>query len=415
MRIRYRIIFLSIALQSILIIGFSQEPEKKTEIINFFLDCEDCDFTFVRQELPFISFVRVPQGADVHILVTDSKTGSGGRKYFLNFIGLRGFQDQNYEYPLITDQSDTEDDVRNDLLKIIKAGILQYYSTAGLLNNIDIDISDPENRKIDEVITDRWNKWVYSIESGGELQKEASQNEYSAEIEVSARKITDNWKINIESSYEINRENFFDDGEKITNKQDSRQLDAEFIKSLTDKWSAGFFGNYVSRNFLNTNYNIGAAAGMEYNFFPWIESNRKVFAIRYVAGINSVGYLEETIYEKLNEFLFSESLRVNFDFTQPWGEIRAGVEGRHYFHDFSKSRLVVEAELSVRLSKNFSVFCEVHSELLHDQLYLPKGTASLEDILLRRRKLETTYEISSQLGLRFTFGSIYNNVVNERF
>ena len=86
----------------------------------------------------------------------------------------------NYEYPLITDQSDNEDDVRNALLNIIKTGILQYYTRAGMLNNINIDLSDSENRKIDDVITDRWNKWVYSIESGGELQKEASQNEYSA-------------------------------------------------------------------------------------------------------------------------------------------------------------------------------------------------------------------------------------------
>jgi hypothetical protein len=166
---------------------------------------------------------------------------------------------------------------------------------------------------------------------------------------------------------------------------------------------------------LNINHNIGAAAGVEYNLFPWIESNRREFSIRYVTGINKVDYIEETIYEVHNEILFSESLMLNFDFTQPWGEIRASVEGRHYFHDFSKSRLVMEAELSVRLSKNLSVYCEVRSELVHDQLYLPKGTASLEDILLRRRKLETTYEIRSQLGFRFTFGSIFNNVVNERF
>jgi hypothetical protein len=179
----------------------------------------------------------VPQGADVHILVTDSQTGSGGRKYFMNFIGLEGFKDLNYEYDVITDQSDTEDDVRNALLKIIKTGILQYYSKAGIINNINIDISDSENRKIDDVITDRWNKWLYSIESGGELQKEASQNEYSADFEVNARKITDNWKINLEAAYEINRENFFDDGEKITNQPDTRQLDAEFIKSLSSKWS----------------------------------------------------------------------------------------------------------------------------------------------------------------------------------
>ena len=91
-KIKYRIFFL-IAIQSIIFTVFSQEPEKKTELINFFLDCEDCDFTFVRQELPFISFVRVPQGADVHILVTDSRTGSGGYKIFPEFYrspGLSG-------------------------------------------------------------------------------------------------------------------------------------------------------------------------------------------------------------------------------------------------------------------------------------------------------------------------------------
>jgi hypothetical protein len=52
---------------------------------------------------------------------------------------------------------------------------------------------------------------------------------------------------------------------------------------------------------------------------------------------------------------------------------------------------------------------------VHDQLYLPKGDTSIEDLLLRRRKLATTYEISGRFGFRFTFGSIYNSVVNERF
>jgi hypothetical protein len=87
----------------------------------------------------------------------------------------------------------------------------------------------------------------------------------------------------------------------------------------------------------------------------------------------------------------------------------------HLFHDFSKNRLTTQADVSVRLTKNLSVYCEVQSQVIHDQLYLPKGDASLEDILLRRRKLATTYEIAGQFGFRFTFGSIFNNVVNERF
>jgi hypothetical protein len=73
------------------------------------------------------------------------------------------------------------------------------------------------------------------------------------------------------------------------------------------------------------------------------------------------------------------------------------------------------SDFSIRLTKQLSVYTEIYSQVIHDQLYLPKGDASLEDVLLKRRKLATTYEISCELGLRFTFGSIYSNVVNERF
>jgi len=41
--------------------------------------------------------------------------------------------------------------------------------------------------------------------------------------------------------------------------------------------------------------------------------------------------------------------------------------------------------------------------------------ASLEEILLRRRELETSYYYYFSIGLSYTFGSIYNNVVNPRF
>ena len=128
-----------------------------------------------------------------------------------------------------------------------------------------------------------------------------------------------------------------------------------------------------------------------------------------------MNYNEETIYDKFNETLFYEALELNLEMVQPWGRIELSLEGRHYFHDFNKNRLTLESDFSVRLTKQLSVYCEIDAQVIHDQLYLPKGDASLEDLLLRRRKLATTYEIGGELGLRFTFGSIYNNVVNERF
>ena len=49
-----------------------------------------------------------------------------------------------------------------------------------------------------------------------------------------------------------------------------------------------------------------------------------------------------------------------------------------------------------------------------DQIYEPLEDIPLEDILLRRRELGTDYQYSIEIGFNFTFGSVYNNVVNPR-
>jgi hypothetical protein len=71
--------------------------------------------------------------------------------------------------------------------------------------------------------------------------------------------------------------------------------------------------------------------------------------------------------------------------------------------------------INARLFKGFSfdMFCSL--SLLRDQLYLSKGGATEEEILLRRRQLSTSYSYFMGIGLSYTFGSIFNNVVNPRF
>ena len=106
------LIFFVIQLILAMNLTFAQGNNEKKTPLSFFLDCEDCDFSFVRQELTFVPFVRDPKMADVHILVTDSETGSGGNKYFLNFIGLNEFKGADYEYTIFTKQSDNDYDKR---------------------------------------------------------------------------------------------------------------------------------------------------------------------------------------------------------------------------------------------------------------------------------------------------------------
>jgi hypothetical protein len=39
----------------------------------------------------------------------------------------------------------------------------------------------------------------------------------------------------------------------------------------------------------------------------------------------------------------------------------------------------------------------------------------MQDILLQRKQMATQYEYFTGFGFTYTFGSIYNNVVNPRF
>ncbi len=207
----------------------------------------------------------------------------------------------------------------------------------------------------------------------------------------------------------------FNEGNRISNKQDTKEISARYIKSLTERWSGRIYGEYSSRTFLNIKHKYSAAAAFEYNIFPWSESNRRILAFRYNMGVSAYNYIEETIYDKMKETLYYQSLEMDLELVQPWGDISLRIDGTHLLSDWTKNRLTFESQFSIRITKNISVFTEFETVMIHDQLYLPKGDATLEDILLRRRQLATSYEMNGQLGLRFTFGSIYDNVVNERF
>jgi hypothetical protein len=69
----------------------------------------------------------------------------------------------------------------------------------------------------------------------------------------------------------------------------------------------------------------------------------------------------------------------------------------------------------VRVFKGFSVSVFGEFSRTRDQVYLPRGAASTEEILLRQRQLATGYQYFVNFGISYSFGSIFNNIVNPRF
>jgi hypothetical protein len=99
----------------------------------------------------------------------------------------------------------------------------------------------------------------------------------------------------------------------------------------------------------------------------------------------------------------------------PWGSTYWDLDGSNYLHDFRKNRLSLYHSVSFRVIEGLSLRLHGQIQMIHDQLTIPKGSTSIEDIYLRRTELETQYDYWTSVGLSYTFGSIYSNVVNPRF
>jgi hypothetical protein len=131
--------------------------------------------------------------------------------------------------------------------------------------------------------------------------------------------------------------------------------------------------------------------------------------------VTHLRYDEVTIFDKLQETLPTQSFLLAATFKQPWGSWYSSFEARQYLTDLSKNRLILWNSLNVRVFKGFSVRFSGDIERVHDQIYLPQGGATPEEILVRRSQLLTSYSYYLSFGLSYSFGSIHNNIVNTRF
>ena len=87
----------------------------------------------------------------------------------------------------------------------------------------------------------------------------------------------------------------------------------------------------------------------------------------------------------------------------------------NFLDDAGKNRISVFGNANVRIVRGLSLSFFGTVARVRDQVFLPRRGASDEEVLLRQRDLQTDFNYSLNINLRFTFGSIFNNIVNPRF
>ncbi len=371
----------------------------------------------MRTEINFVDYMRSRQDAQVHILVTNQPTGGGGTEFTLHFIGQKELAHVADTLEYVSPPNASQDDLRRGLARVIRLGLVRYYAHLGQSGRFDVTYTAPSGDSASKAaVRDRWNLWVFRMNASGYGNGEKSSSFVSLNGSVNASRTTEMWKTSLTSYGNYNQSRFIlSDGSSFNSYSHGYGFTDLIVKSLGQRWSAGQRGSWTSSTFLNQKRAIRFAPAVEYDFFPYSQSTRRVLTLQYSPGINFFRYQDTTIFDKISEVRGDQTLTASIDLKQTWGSISSSLEGAAYVDDFTKKHLVFFNALDLRLFKGFSFFSFGQVSLLRDQLYLPRGTLSDQERLLRRRQLETSYSYFVQVGFSYSFGSIFNNIVNPRF
>jgi hypothetical protein len=293
---------------------------------------------------------------------------------------------------------------------------VRYAARTPLLERLQLSFSDaPAGAPAAAAAArDPWNRWVFRTSLTGFRNAESSYEQSSWSASANANRTTAGWKHVLSFSTRSSQTDFEVGDRTVTNEQSDRTASLLSVKSLSDHWSIGARANANRSTFLNRDLSLRAAPALEFNFFPYSQSTRRQLTLQYSAGASRIAYNEATIFGKVNETLLDESLTGSYNMTQRWGTVRASVEGLHYFHDPGKYHVTSFGNLDLRLVKGVSLTFFGQAEQIHDQLHLAAGGLTPEQILLRQRQIATSFRYFAQVGLSYSFGSIYSAVVNPR-
>jgi hypothetical protein len=415
-----KILFLALIFFTLLCFSphiFSQDTKRdkgiiKDSALTVFIDCQWCKLDEIQKDISFIKLVEEQDKAQVYVLITKRDTESGGTEFILSFKGQKEFGGDNDQLKCQPDIGKEEKELLRELINTLKMGFMRYVGKTPISSLISI-------RLMDEVkptsVEDKWDFWVFSISgdtffNGQKLYKSGMLYGF-----FSANRVTPELKVRLSVGGMYNQDKFTFDDQIIKSSSNSQNFTGLIVKSLNDHWSVGGHFSALASTYTNTKFSLSPGPAIEYNLFPYSQSTRRQLRFLYRLDFKSIWYQEETIYEKTHENLLKESLSATLELKQKWGTISTSIEGSNYFHDFSKNRVYLRGELSLRIIGGLNINLNGSYSRIHDQLSLARSDATFEEILLRRKEIATTYNYYFSVGLSYTFGSTKSKVVNPRF
>jgi len=439
------------------VISIQAQDTADDPIPDLYLDCQRCDYTYIRSQIDFVNLITEPDSADVHLRITDART-YGGREFTLDFRGSGRFE--GLQDTLIYRSHDTESahSERAGLVRYIRVGLVPfaartealdrlgiYYDPdltepygaglngaglngAGLADPGNFTLAEPNDAALDdsgsalddsgsagEITGDPRDGWFFDLNLRGDLTEEESEQRLGLHGGLHAERITDRLIISTGVHTDIQRRSIELTDERIRVNQDRGEFQGLLAFALGDHAALGLYTGARFDRPYNIRLHLEASPAIEYNVFPYGQFRERRLILRYRVAPIWRDYLSETIYSRQSEYLIQQSLHTQLRFDRSWGRFNLEATAWSYFHDPDLNRLELSPSIHIRLIRGLSLTLSGDYRFINDQLFLPMEGLSDLDILTGRVMRPTSYDFRVSAGIAWSFGSLYNHVVNPRF
>lgn len=386
---------------------------------NVFFDCAGprCDRQYYRTEINWVNWVSNKDVADVHVIMTSQGTGAGGREYVIDFMGTDEESPYEHQHSYQSLPTDTDREVLDGVANTLALGLAMFANQAGYRGLVVLagaQQQPAEGLFSQEEVDDPWNLWVFRVRGEAGIDGESTRRNTSFEGGFAAWRTTPTWKFSVGGDVGHNRFRIDLSQGTFEDTRTRWSMNSRLVYSLARNWSFGVITS--SGRFLTYNLDLRVAVQptLEYSVFPYEETTRRSLTIAYSMGPFYHDYTETTIYNYVSETRWVQSLEVRLDARQPWGSASFGTSGSQYVTNEDLYRFSVWGGTSIRIVRGFSVNISGNTSWVRDQIFLSAQGATDEEALLRLQQRPTDFDYGMEVGFSYQFGSIYNNVVNNR-
>lgn len=386
---------------------------QKNNYLRVFLDGASESENYIKVKLWYIDYVRDQKQSQVHIIINSQPTASGGLQYSIRFLGHEKFENKNDTLHYIAKVENSNRENRDELTNVITMGLMPYLASNGQQKYMAFDYTD--KTKLVEQSVDKYKNWVYTATANTFLSGDKISEVLSADGSFSAARITDKWKTRLTAGLSYGSNNYETTTYNFTGRTVIKNLKGLIVKSIDDHWSIGLEPAFYASTFSNVRSQFSIAPGIEYDVFPYSESVNDLFTFKYRLQPLYNTYIDNTIFNKNKEFLFNQIVDVTYTHIAPWGNISSTLTGSDYLNHAKAYRLDLVNQVNFRVAKGLFFNITGNASLINNQLSLSSVSLTPEQIILKQRETLTNFSYSMQIGVRYTFGSIFNNIVNPRY